>query len=66
MKIVETEDMMRSANASDLIYMTRIQKERFSDLSEYERVKGSFVIDRGVPEKIEEENYHPPSASEGG
>ena len=42
--IVETEDMMEAAAASDLVYMTRIQKERFSDLSEYERVKGSYVI----------------------
>jgi aspartate carbamoyltransferase len=42
--IVETEDMMDAAAASDLVYMTRIQKERFSDLSEYERVKGSYII----------------------
>ena len=42
--IVETEDMMEATAASDLVYMTRIQKERFSDLSEYERVKGSYVI----------------------
>jgi len=41
---VETEDMMEAAAASDLVYMTRIQKERFSDLSEYERVKGSYII----------------------
>jgi aspartate carbamoyltransferase catalytic subunit len=25
--------------------MTRIQKERFSDLAEYERVKGAYVVD---------------------
>jgi len=42
--IVETEDMMEAAGASNLVYMTRIQKERFSDLSEYERVKGSYII----------------------
>jgi len=45
MKIVETEDMMEAANSSDLVYMTRVQKERFSDLSEYERVKGGLIID---------------------
>jgi aspartate carbamoyltransferase len=44
-KIIETEDMMEAANASDLVYMTRVQKERFADLSEYERVKGSLIID---------------------
>jgi aspartate carbamoyltransferase catalytic subunit len=43
-EVVETEDMKEAARASDLIYMTRIQKERFEDLSEYERVKGSYII----------------------
>ena len=52
MKIVETEDMMEAANASHLIYMTRIQKERFADLSEYEKVKGSFVIDQAFLDKL--------------
>ena len=36
--------MKLAAEKSDLIYMTRIQKERFTDLSEYERVKGSYII----------------------
>ncbi|MBM4277076.1 MAG: aspartate carbamoyltransferase [Deltaproteobacteria bacterium] len=51
-KIVETEDMMEAARASHLIYMTRIQKERFADLSEYEKVKGSFIIDQTFLEKL--------------
>lgn len=29
---------------ADIIYMTRIQKERFSDPMEYERVKNSYVL----------------------
>jgi aspartate carbamoyltransferase catalytic subunit len=52
MKIVETEDMMEAANASHLIYMTRIQKERFADLSEYEKVKGSFIINQTFLNKL--------------
>jgi len=44
-EIEETEDLVKAASKSDLIYMTRIQKERFEDLSEYERVKGHYVID---------------------
>jgi aspartate carbamoyltransferase catalytic subunit len=28
----------------DVIYMTRVQKERFADLQEYEKVKGSYTI----------------------
>ncbi len=43
--IEETEDLEKAASESALIYMTRIQKERFTDFSEYERVKGSYVID---------------------
>lgn len=43
-EVVETEDLTEAASKSDLLYMTRIQKERFEDLSEYERLKGSFII----------------------
>jgi aspartate carbamoyltransferase len=43
-EIEETEDLIKAASESNLIYMTRIQKERFEDVSEYERVKGCYVI----------------------
>ncbi len=43
-EITETEDLVHAAKQTDLVYMTRIQKERFSDLAEYERVKGSYVV----------------------
>lgn len=33
------------ANA-DILYMTRVQKERFSDLMEYERVKNVYILKR--------------------
>ena len=29
---------------ADILYMTRVQKERFSDLMEYERVKNTYVL----------------------
>jgi aspartate carbamoyltransferase catalytic subunit len=45
-EVIETEDLAMAASKSDLVYMTRIQKERFADLSEYEKVKGSYIIDR--------------------
>ncbi len=35
------EDVMESA---DVVYVTRIQKERFPDLSEYQKVAGSYRI----------------------
>ena len=34
----------------DVLYMTRIQRERFDDLAEYERLKDSYVL---TPEKME-------------
>ena len=51
-EIEETEDLQKAASESLLIYMTRIQKERFTDLTEYERVKGSYVIDGEFLKKL--------------
>ncbi|MGA2240235.1 MAG: aspartate carbamoyltransferase [Thermodesulfobacteriota bacterium] len=51
-KIEETEDMLKAGNASNLIYMTRIQKERFPDLTDYERVKGSYIINEEFLRKL--------------
>jgi aspartate carbamoyltransferase catalytic subunit len=51
-EVMETDDLAMAASQSDLVYMTRIQKERFSDLSEYEKVKGSYIIDREFLERL--------------
>lgn len=31
---------------SDILYMTRIQKERFPDLNDYEKVKNAFILEK--------------------
>ena len=31
-------------NASDILYMTRVQRERFTDLMEYEKVKNVYIL----------------------
>ncbi|MDR1403594.1 MAG: aspartate carbamoyltransferase [Tannerellaceae bacterium] len=31
-------------NQSDILYMTRVQRERFTDLEEYERVKNIYIL----------------------
>jgi len=41
--------------STDVLYVTRIQKERFEDLEMYERVKGSFVI---TPETMRHAKEH--------
>lgn len=46
MKYSQTEDMMKHIEDVDIIYMTRVQRERFSDLMEYERVKDAYILDR--------------------
>jgi aspartate carbamoyltransferase len=40
-----TNDLASAMTESDVVYMTRIQKERFADPAEYEKLKGSYVID---------------------
>ena len=42
---------MDDALQADVLYMTRIQKERFSDSAEYEKLKGSFILTRGLVER---------------
>ena len=37
-------------NESDIIYMTRVQRERFSDLMEYERVKNIYNLHNSMLE----------------
>lgn len=39
------EEVIKDA---DIIYMTRVQKERFSDLMEYERVKNVYILRRDM------------------
>jgi aspartate carbamoyltransferase catalytic subunit len=41
---METEDLAAAMAESDVVYMTRIQRERFEDPAEYDRLKGSYVI----------------------
>lgn len=51
-EVIETEDLAMAASKSDLVYMTRIQKERFTDVSEYEKVKGSYILNPGFLERL--------------
>ena len=45
------EDVIADA---DIIYMTRVQKERFSDLMEYEKVKNVYVLNREMLQKTKD------------
>lgn len=39
---------------ADILYMTRVQKERFSDLMEYERVKNVFILRNDMLSHVKE------------
>jgi aspartate carbamoyltransferase catalytic subunit len=41
---IETTDLENTIPKLDILYMTRIQKERFSDPIEYEKVKNSYIL----------------------
>ena len=44
----EHESLARALPDTDVLYVTRVQKERFEDPDAYEKVKGVYVIDPGV------------------
>ena len=43
-QVVETEDLYGSMEGADVVYMTRIQKERFADEDEYARCAGAYKL----------------------
>jgi aspartate carbamoyltransferase catalytic subunit len=42
--MTETENLSDVIKDADVLYVTRVQRERFSDPTEYERVKGTYVL----------------------
>jgi len=53
-EVTETESLEQALAASDVLYMTRIQRERFADPAEYERLKGSYVLNQALLNKAKE------------
>jgi aspartate carbamoyltransferase catalytic subunit len=46
--VSEGSDLAAAMRQSDVVYVTRIQRERFEDPAEYERLKGSYVVDMAM------------------
>ena len=46
----EYEDMNRILNESDILYMTRVQQERFTDPVEYEKVRNTYSLHNNMLE----------------
>lgn len=49
--VEETTDLKAALREADVLYMTRIQKERFADAADYEKVKGVYILTREMVEK---------------
>lgn len=49
--VTETTDLAKATEKSDVLYMTRIQKERFADLDVYERLRGVYVVNKELVQK---------------
>ena len=46
--VTETESLADAIRTSDVLYMTRIQRERFEDPTEYDRLKDAYVLTRSM------------------
>lgn len=44
----ETTDLKEVASKVDILYVTRIQKERFRNVEDYNRMKGVYLIDKEI------------------
>ena len=54
-KYVEYEEFNEDVIAeADILYMTRVQRERFTDLMEYERVKDVYILKASMLGKARE------------
>ncbi len=54
LKFQETDVLDKYLEEVDILYMTRIQKERFESEKEYEKAKGKLILDLPLVERMKE------------
>lgn len=52
LKFIETDSITKYLREFDILYMTRIQKERFPDETEYEKVKDVYELDASMLKNV--------------
>ncbi|AAY80909.1 aspartate carbamoyltransferase [Sulfolobus acidocaldarius] len=59
--VKEVENPFEVINEVDVLYVTRIQKERFVDEMEYEKIKGSYIVSLDLANKMKKDSIilHP-------
>lgn len=50
--VVTHESLDNVLETADVLYVTRVQKERFESLAEYEAVQGSYIIDSTAADRM--------------
>jgi len=50
-EVVEVSDLPATMPKLDVVYMTRVQRERFASQEEYDKVKDSYIMDRRMVQK---------------
>jgi aspartate carbamoyltransferase len=50
-QIEEVDDVRDAIDGSDVLYVTRIQKERLENPADYEKLKGSYIVNRAILER---------------
>jgi aspartate carbamoyltransferase catalytic subunit len=48
LRFQQTEDIHAVVGDVDVLYITRVQKERFTDMAQYDRVKDQYVVDEAL------------------
>lgn len=54
LEVRETHDVADVIENADVLYVTRVQKERFSDLGQYEELKGQYIITPALLEQAKD------------
>jgi aspartate carbamoyltransferase len=59
--VKESDNLQDIVDILDVLYVTRIQRERFEDRDEYERVKNAYVVDESIIDNLKKETIilHP-------
>lgn len=53
-KFEELKDMEGNIDDLDILYVTRIQRERFAAVEDYEKVKGSYILTKDMLEGVKD------------
>jgi aspartate carbamoyltransferase catalytic subunit len=51
-RFVETDKLAGAVRSADVVYVTRVQKERFASSAEYEAVKDAYIIDARIADNL--------------